>query len=104
MVRGEVAIESAGGDSDGGLGTDEPSVRAAIERARGAAGAAVLCDLGSTVLTVRALLAELGEDRLALADAPLVEGAVAAAVTAAGDGTLEDVLLAAEGARSASKL
>jgi dihydroxyacetone kinase DhaKLM complex PTS-EIIA-like component DhaM len=39
-----------------------------------------------------------------LVDAPFVEGAVAAAVTASAGSTLEDVARAAEGARDVSKL
>jgi len=50
-----------------------------------AGGTAVLTDLGSAVLTVKALLAEGDElpDNTRLVDAPFVEGAVAAVVTAA---------------------
>ena len=60
---------------------------AKVERALGAAeagaGVLVLPDLGSAVLTVRALLADLPDANVTLADAPFVEGAVAATVTAA---------------------
>ena len=65
----------------------------------------ILPDLGSSVLTVRALLAE--EDfpgPVALADAPFVEGAVAATVAAAAGGDVKAVLHAAEEARHARKL
>ncbi|MFV2121287.1 PTS fructose transporter subunit IIA, partial [Streptomyces sp. Act-28] len=79
------------------LGTSaELIVRAAHDVDRGA-GVAVLVDLGSAVLTVRALLAE--GDRLPggtrLVDAPFVEGAVAAVVTAAAGGGLDAVEAAA---------
>lgn len=63
-------------------------------------------DLGSSVLTVRALLAD-AEDlpaQVVMADAPFVEGAVAAAVTAAAGGDLTAVLEAAQEARHARKL
>jgi phosphoenolpyruvate---glycerone phosphotransferase subunit DhaM len=104
MVRGEVPVEPAGGLPDGGLGTDEEAVRAAIERARGDRGAAVLGDLGSAILTVRHILADGDYDDVALVDAPFVEGAVAAAVVASGGGSLDDVVKAAESARDVSKL
>ena len=42
--------------------------------------------------------------RAAMADAPLVEGAVAAAVAASGGAPLEDVVAAAEEARDVGKL
>jgi PTS hybrid protein len=59
------------------------------------------------VLTVRTLLADEPDDLpgpLEVADAPFVEGAVAAAVTAAAGGSLKAVLDAAQEARHARKL
>jgi dihydroxyacetone kinase phosphotransfer subunit len=103
----DVAIEPAGGGPDGGLGTSADRVTGAIRRADRGDGVVVLGDLGSAILTVRAVLAHgLGQDagRVRLADAPLVEGAVAAAVTAAAGGSLDEVAQAAEEARGARKL
>ncbi|MFF2460381.1 PTS-dependent dihydroxyacetone kinase phosphotransferase subunit DhaM, partial [Streptomyces mirabilis] len=61
------------------------------------AGVAVLTDLGSAVLTVKALLAEGDElpDNSRLVDAPFVEGAVAAVVTASTGADLAAVEAAA---------
>jgi len=100
----EVRIEAAGGGPDGGLGTAGDAVRAAIERADRGDGAVVLADLGSSLLTVRHLLDGQTEARVRLADAPLVEGAVAAAVVASSGQPLDAVLQAAEEARGARKL
>ena len=99
----EVRIEPAGGTADGGLGTDEDLVRGAIKRANGGDGVVVLCDLGSAVLTARHVL-ERGNGRVQLVDAPLVEGAVAAAVVASAGVQLDDVARAAEDTRGANKL
>ena len=102
---GSVVIAAAGGTDDGGIGTSIARVREAVQRAEAGAGVVILPDLGSSVLTVRALLAE--EDfpgPVALADAPFVEGAVAATVTAATGGDVKAVLQAAEEARHARKL
>jgi phosphoenolpyruvate---glycerone phosphotransferase subunit DhaM len=104
MAGDEVRIEAAGGGPDGGLGTDGARVRAAIERADQGAGVLVLGDLGSAILTVRAVLADHGNGHVRLADAPLVEGAVAAAVAASAGMDLEFVVQAAEEARGYSKL
>jgi phosphoenolpyruvate---glycerone phosphotransferase subunit DhaM len=103
---GTVAIIPAGGTDDGRLGTSVAKVQRAVKLADGGAGVVVLPDLGSAVLTVRAMLGEAG-DRPApveLADAPFVEGAVAATVAAAGGGDISAVLAAAEEARHARKL
>ena len=104
MAGPEVRIEGAGGTSDGRLGTDAERVRAAIDAADAGDGVIVLGDLGSAILTARAVLAGEDEDRVRLVDAPLVEGAVAAAVTASAGLGLEDVASAAQEAWNAAKL
>ncbi len=103
----EVAIEPAGGGPDGGLGTSTERVSAAIARADRGDGVVILGDLGSAFLTVRAVLEdgllEHANGRVRLVDAPLVEGAVAAAVTAAAGRSIDEVVQAAEEARGARK-
>ena len=100
----EVVVESAGGGPDGGLGTSPDLVGASIARANRGDGVVVLGDLGSSLLTVRHLLEDLPDGaQVRLADAPFVEGAIAASVTAASGGTMPDVLAAAESARDAHK-
>jgi PTS hybrid protein len=100
----EVHIEPAGGLPDGGLGTDDERVREAIKRADRGDGVVVLCDLGSAILTVRHVLERTSNGHVVLADAPLVEGAVTAAVVSSAGSSLQDVTRAAEEARGASKL
>ena len=102
-----VAIVTAGGGPDGTLGTDGGRVLDALREADSAAGTVVLVDLGSSLLSVRAALAELTSEeaaRIVLADGPLVEGAIAAGVTASTGASLADVAGAAEEARSVRKL
>jgi dihydroxyacetone kinase phosphotransfer subunit len=102
----DVAIVTAAGGPDGTLGTDGGLVLEVLRSAGDGAGAVVLVDLGSSVLAVRAALNELGDGaaRVAVADAPLVEGAVAAGVAASTGASLRDVVSAAEEARHARKL
>jgi PTS hybrid protein len=103
---GTVAIATAGGTDDGRIGTSLAKVQRALALADTGAGVVILPDLGSSVLTVRALLAESEDlpEPIAVADAPFVEGAVAATVTAAAGGDVKAVLSAAEEARHARKL
>jgi len=104
---GTVTVAAAGGTDDGGLGTSAAKVERAVRHADGGAGVVVLTDLGSAVLTVRALLEDPGAlpgATAVLADAPFVEGAVAATVTAAGGADLTAVAKAAEEAWHARKL
>jgi len=103
---GTVTIATAGGTDDGRIGTSIAKVERALRLADGGVGVVILPDLGSSVLTVRALLSEPGDlpEPIAVADAPFVEGTVAATVTAAAGGDIKAVLGAAEEARHARKL
>ena len=89
QMGGEDArIETAGGldTPDHEIGTDAILVQQAIERAWSDDGVLVLMDLGSAVLSAEMAVDLLPEDvdrsKIRLIDAPFVEGAVAAAVTA----------------------
>lgn len=103
----EVRIDAVGGGPQGSLGTDGARVLQALREAAAGEGSVVLMDLGSSILAVRAALEDLSpteRSRLVLADAPLVEGAIAAGVTASTGATADEVARAAEGARNAPKL
>ena len=104
MAGPDVAIQAAGGLPDGGLGTDDDRVRDAIRHAEKGDGVVVIGDLGSAILTVRHVLERNFNGRVLLADAPLVEGAVAAAVIASTGADVKQVAAAAEEARGANKL
>jgi phosphoenolpyruvate---glycerone phosphotransferase subunit DhaM len=90
-------VAAAGGTPGGGLGTSADLVAEAAREVDRGAGVALLVDLGSAVLTVKAMLAEGDElpDGARLVDAPFVEGAVAALVTASAGGDLAAVEAAA---------
>lgn len=92
----------AGGTADGGVGTSAELVLAAARQVDEGQGVAVLCDMGSAVLTLRSLLAEAPSplpERTRIVDAPFLEGAVAITLTSALGGDLDAVLSAAEDAR-----
>ena len=95
----EVRIEAAGGMEDGSVGTDAARVQAAIERAMSDEGVLVLMDLGSALMSAE-MATEMVEDgsRVVLSEAPLVEGAVAAAASAKGGASLDEVAGEARGA------
>jgi multiphosphoryl transfer protein len=92
MGGDEVRVEEAGGMDDGSIGTDAARVQAAIERAMSDDGVLVLMDLGSALMSAE-MAVELmeGDGRVVLSEAPLVEGAVAAAAAARGGSSLEEV-------------
>ncbi|PWI13528.1 PTS fructose transporter subunit IIA [Streptomyces sp. Act143] len=92
-----VPVAPAGGTEGGDFGTSSELIAAAAAAVDQGAGVAVLTDLGSAVLTVKALLAEGDElpDGTRLVDAPFVEGAIAAVVTASTGADLAAVEAAA---------
>ncbi len=98
----DVRLETAGGLDmpEHPIGTDAALVMAAIDRAWSEDGVLVLMDLGSAVLSAEMALEFLDEDRrgkILLCEAPLVEGAVSAAVTAKIGASLEAVAAEARG-------
>lgn len=97
----DVPIIAAGGTDEGDLGTSFDRISAAITDADQGAGVIILADLGSAVLTARAVLDDAPGPLLV--DAPFVEGAVAAAVTASTGATLQEVADAAQEARDVAK-
>lgn len=103
MGVGKAVVEPAGGDSEGGLGTSLDLVERAVATANDGDGVVLLADLGSSVLTAKTLIEDADGDDVLLADAPLVEGAVAAASMAATGADLATVHAAAESARDHRK-
>ena len=102
-----VALVAAGGTDDGGIGTSFDKITAGLAEADNGRGVVLLCDLGSAILTAETALDFLDDEarqRARLADAPLVEGGVAAAVAAQIGGDLAAVVAAAESARGSSAL
>ncbi|HEX6446344.1 MAG TPA: phosphoenolpyruvate--protein phosphotransferase [Streptosporangiales bacterium] len=83
-MAGDVAVEPAGGLDEPGepLGTDAVRVADAVGRAASGDGVLVLMDLGSAVLSAETALDLVDDVEVRLTAAPLVEGAVAAAVAA----------------------
>ncbi|MFF1384015.1 dihydroxyacetone kinase phosphoryl donor subunit DhaM [Arthrobacter sp. NPDC058288] len=98
----DVVILPAGGTDDGRIGTSLEKVMAALDQAAGEDGIVVLTDLGSAVMTAESAVEFLPDsDTVLLADAPLVEGLVAAAVAAQSGADATGVKQAAEAVRRA---
>ena len=98
-------IFPAGGMEDGSIGTDAFKIQAAIEKANTGDGVAVLADLGSGITRAEMPIEMLdGDIEVRIADAPVLEGAVSAAVTSTSGASLDEVIEAAEEAKTASKL
>ena len=108
MAQGFEGLIPAGGLEDGSTGTDAQRIADAIAEADSGDGVVILADIGSAIMSAESAI-ELLEDEgrelnAVIADAPIVEGAVCAVVEAAGGGTVDSVLKAAEESRETGKL
>ena len=105
MAGEDHRVLAVGGMEDGSIGTDAIRIKEGIEKADDGDGVLLLADLGSGILSSQTAIDLLEEDiKVEIADAPILEGAVSAAVQAAVGGTLEEVREAAELAKQISKL
>jgi dihydroxyacetone kinase phosphotransfer subunit len=103
-----VCLRPAGGTGDGSIGTDATLIAEAIAAADDGDGVLVFADLGSAVLSAPLAIDELVDEqhrgRVWIAEAPLVEGAVIAAIQASTGSSLEEVDAAARGAAAMGKV
>ena len=101
-----VAVASGAGNNHEQLGTDAVHISEVLQQFNHLDGVLVLMDLGSAVLsakTAHELLVLPCEQKVRLCAAPLVEGAIAAAVQANAGSSLEEVAREAEGGLAAKQ-
>ena len=104
MMAKDAHIAMAGGMENGGFGTSYARIAAAIESVRSADGVVVLADGGSSVLTAETIIEELRSSSVRMADCPIVEGSVVAAIAAVCGADLDEVVRRAEETRGACKI
>ena len=99
-------IICAGGLEDKEIGTDAIRISEAIKAANDGDGVVLLADLGSGIMSAETAIELLEDENIdaRLADAPVVEGSIAAAVTAVCGSKIEDVIAAAEQTRTVKKI
>jgi len=107
MAQGKVAIAVAGGTADGELGTSVEMIIDALRQVDGKDGILVLLDLGSAVMATEMAVEALSHEQgfqVVISSAPLVEGAVIAAVEASIGNSLQEVAEAADSAHTLPKI
>ena len=92
MMADGANIAAAGGLEDGTFGTSYERIKAAIDSVYSDDGVIVLMDMGSAVMTTEMVLEEYDSDKVRMVDAPIVESAVAATVSAMCGSDLETIL------------
>ncbi len=111
MSTDDITIVAAGGlmDEHGAfhIGTDAVRIAQAIQEAWSEDGVLILLDMGSAVLSTEVALEMLPpamRERCRMSNAPLVEGAIVAALEASLGRSLEEVNQAAEAASHLQKI
>ncbi len=102
MAQADIKVMNAGGTADGEIGTDSIKIMQAIQTVDDGSGVLVLVDLGSAIMSTDMAIEFLEEElqkRVFIADAPIVEGSIAAITQASIGASLEEVKNAAEEAK-----
>ncbi|MCR5671514.1 MAG: PTS-dependent dihydroxyacetone kinase phosphotransferase subunit DhaM [Butyrivibrio sp.] len=99
-------IICAAGLEDKSIGTDAIRISEAVKKANDGDGVVILADLGSGVMSAETAIDLLEDENIdvRLADAPVVEGSIAAAIRAVCGGTVDQVIAAAEETRAVKKI
>ena len=93
MMADGASIVAAGGLEDGSFGTSYERIKAAIDAVYSEDGVIILMDMGSAVMTTEMVLEEFDAgSKICMVDAPIVESAVAASVSALCGSSLEDII------------
>lgn len=92
MMAKTAPIAPAGGLEDGSFGTSFEKIAAAVDQVYSDDGVLVLMDMGSAVMTAEMVMESMEDRKIVLADCPVAEGAVTAAVGAEAGMTLEEIL------------
>ncbi len=106
MAGEDVKIISAGGTSDGRIGTDAMVIKTAIEEAYDGDGVIILADIGSSIMSSELAMEMLDEEireKTYILDTPIVEGSIAVAVQVSISNDIEEIKKAAEEARKTRK-
>lgn len=103
MMADGASITAAGGLEDGSFGTSYDRIKAAIDAVYSDDGVIILMDMGSAVMTTEMVLEEYDSEKVRMVDAPIVESAVAASVSAMCGSDLATILEEIEDTKQTAK-
>ena len=92
MMARTAPIAAAGGLEDGSFGTSFEKISSAVDQVYSDDGVLILMDMGSAVMTAEMVMESMEGRKIVLADCPVAEGAVTAAVESESGSSLEDIL------------
>ena len=103
LMAPEAPIVAAGGTDNGDFGISYEIISAAIDKVYTDEGIIVLIDMGSAVMKTEEVIKDKEGKKIRMVDCPMVEGALAAAVLSEEGAPFEDVLYAAQKAKTVPK-
>ena len=104
MMAKTAPMAAAGGLEDGSFGTSFEKISNAIDEVYSDDGVILLMDMGSAVMTAEMVIESMDGRKLAMADCPVAEGAVTAAVGSEAGASLEEILADLEQVGTLKKL
>ena len=104
QMAADVPMAAAGGLPDGSIGTDFQRIYDAVEAVKSDDGVVILFDMGSAIMTTEMVIESFDGVTIKMANAPVVEGAVAAAVYASIGMDIDQVIDAAHQAFETDKI
>lgn len=104
MMAKTAPIAAAGGLEDGSFGTSFEKISNAVDEVYSDDGVLILMDMGSAVMTAEMVMESMEDRKIVLADCPVAEGAVTAAVGSEAGSDLEEILADLEQVGTQKKL
>ena len=104
MMAKTAPIAAAGGLEDGSFGTSFEKISNAVDEVYSDDGVLILMDMGSAVMTAEMVMESMDDRKIVLADCPVAEGAVTAAVGSEAGMSLEEILADLEQVGTQKKL
>ncbi|MBD5099002.1 MAG: PTS-dependent dihydroxyacetone kinase phosphotransferase subunit DhaM [Clostridiales bacterium] len=104
MMAKTAPMAAAGGLEDGSFGTSFEKISNAVDEVYSDDGVIMLMDMGSAVMTAEMVIESMDGRKLAMADCPVAEGAVTAAVGSEAGASLEEILADLEQVGTLKKL
>lgn len=104
MMAKTAPVAPAGGLEDGSFGTSFEKISNAVDEVYSDDGVLILMDMGSAVMTAEMVMEAMEGRKIVLADCPVAEGAVTAAVGAESGAALEEILADLEQVGTQKKL
>jgi len=95
MIQADIPLEAVGGTNDDRIGTSSDLIYAALDKMDKQDGVIVFADMGSAVMNLELafeFFSEAEREKFIIANAPIVEGTVSAALEASFGKSIEEIM------------